>query len=73
PAEVGVIGDRRAAIDHAVGGARAGDTVLVAGKGHESGQTRAGRTRPFDDRDELAASLDQVLHAATLKTGESPA
>ncbi len=72
-AEVVVIGDRRAAIDHAVGWARAGDTVLVAGKGHESGQTRAGSTRPFDDRDELAASLDQVLHAATVKTGESPA
>ena len=68
-AEVVVIGDRRAAIDHAVGWARAGDTVLVAGKGHESGQTRAGQTRPFDDRDELAASLD----AAAGKAGESPA
>mgnify|MGYP000858978572 CR=1 FL=1 len=45
------------------------DTVLVAGKGHESGQTRAGQTRPFDDRDELAASLD----AAAGKAGESPA
>jgi UDP-N-acetylmuramoyl-L-alanyl-D-glutamate--2,6-diaminopimelate ligase len=68
-AEVVVIGDRRAAIDHAVAWARAGDTVLVAGKGHESGQTSAGRTRPFDDRDELAASLD----AAAGKAGESPA
>ena len=68
-AEVVVIGDRRAAIDHAVAWARAGDTVLVAGKGHESGQTRAGQTRPFDDRDELAASLD----AAAGKAGESPA
>ncbi|MUM36049.1 cyanophycin synthetase, partial [Mycolicibacterium sp. CBMA 361] len=57
-AEVVEIGDRRAAIDYAVGWARAGDTVLIAGKGHESGQTRAGQTRPFDDRDELAASLD---------------
>lgn len=68
-AEVVVIGDRRAAIDHAVAWARAGDIVLVAGKGHESGQTRAGQTRPFDDRDELAASLD----AAAGKAGESPA
>lgn len=68
-AEVVVIGDRRAAIDHVVGWARAGDTVLIAGKGHESGQTRAGQTRPFDDRDELAASLDAVAG----KTGESPA
>jgi UDP-N-acetylmuramoyl-L-alanyl-D-glutamate--2,6-diaminopimelate ligase len=51
------IGDRRAAIDHAVGWARAGDVVLVAGKGHEAGQTSRGETRPFDDRDELAAAL----------------
>ncbi|GFG55078.1 UDP-N-acetylmuramoyl-L-alanyl-D-glutamate--2,6-diaminopimelate ligase [Mycolicibacterium agri] len=52
------IGDRRAAIDHAVGWARAGDVVLVAGKGHEAGQTAHGQTRPFDDRDELARSID---------------
>jgi UDP-N-acetylmuramoyl-L-alanyl-D-glutamate--2,6-diaminopimelate ligase len=51
------IGDRRAAIDHAVGWARDGDVVLVAGKGHEAGQTSRGETRPFDDRDELAAAL----------------
>jgi UDP-N-acetylmuramoyl-L-alanyl-D-glutamate--2,6-diaminopimelate ligase len=51
------IGDRRAAIEHAVGWARAGDVVLVAGKGHEAGQTSRGETRPFDDRDELAAAL----------------
>lgn len=57
-AEVVEIGDRRSAIDFAVGWARAGDTVLIAGKGHESGQTVAGQTRPFDDRDELAAALD---------------
>jgi UDP-N-acetylmuramoyl-L-alanyl-D-glutamate--2,6-diaminopimelate ligase len=51
------IGDRRAAIDHVVGWAREGDVVLVAGKGHEAGQTSRGQTRPFDDRDELAAAL----------------
>ena len=45
----------RAAIDFAVGWARDGDVVLVAGKGHEAGQTSHGQTRPFDDRDELAA------------------
>lgn len=59
-AQVVEIGDRREAIDYAVGWARAGDTVLIAGKGHESGQTRAGRTRPFDDRDELASALDAL-------------
>lgn len=56
-AEVTEIGDRRAAIDHAVAWAQADDVVLIAGKGHESGQTAAGVTRPFDDRIELAAAL----------------
>ncbi|ANI40609.1 UDP-N-acetylmuramoyl-L-alanyl-D-glutamate--2,6-diaminopimelate ligase [Mycolicibacterium vaccae] len=57
-ADVVEIGDRRAAIDHAVAWARAGDVVLIAGKGHEAGQTSHGQTRPFDDRDELAAALE---------------
>jgi UDP-N-acetylmuramoyl-L-alanyl-D-glutamate--2,6-diaminopimelate ligase len=57
-AQVVEIGDRRAAIEHAVAWARAGDVVIVAGKGHEAGQTAAGHTRPFDDRDELAAALE---------------
>lgn len=57
-AEVVEIGDRRAAIDHAVAWAGAGDIVLIAGKGHEAGQTSRGETRPFDDRDELAAALE---------------
>jgi len=56
-AEIVEIGDRRAAIEFAVGWAREGDVVLVAGKGHEAGQTSHGRTRPFDDRDELARAL----------------
>lgn len=55
--EIVDIGDRRAAIEHAVGWAREGDVVLVAGKGHEAGQTSRGETRPFDDRDELADAL----------------
>ena len=54
------IGDRRAAIDYAVGWARTGDVVLVAGKGHELGQTSRGETRPFDDRDELAGALEAL-------------
>jgi UDP-N-acetylmuramoyl-L-alanyl-D-glutamate--2,6-diaminopimelate ligase len=56
-AEVVEIGDRRAAIAHAVGWAHPGDVVLIAGKGHETGQTAKGVTRPFDDREELAAAL----------------
>jgi UDP-N-acetylmuramoyl-L-alanyl-D-glutamate--2,6-diaminopimelate ligase len=57
PAQVIEIGDRREAIDHAVAWARPGDVVLIAGKGHEAGQTSHGHTRPFDDREELAAAL----------------
>lgn len=50
PAEVVEIGDRRAAIAEALDRAGPGDLVLVAGKGHESGQEVAGVVHPFDDR-----------------------
>src|SRR5262249_53458945 len=59
-ADVVELGDRRTAIEHAVAWARPGDIVLIAGKGHESGQTSGGQTRPFDDRDELAAALEAL-------------
>jgi UDP-N-acetylmuramoyl-L-alanyl-D-glutamate--2,6-diaminopimelate ligase len=49
-AEVVEIGDRRTAIAEAVRRAGAGDVVLIAGKGHESGQEVAGVVHPFDDR-----------------------
>jgi UDP-N-acetylmuramoyl-L-alanyl-D-glutamate--2,6-diaminopimelate ligase len=45
-----VVLDRRAAIARAVEVAAPGDVVVVAGKGHESGQTVGGTTTPFDDR-----------------------
>ncbi|WP_446740523.1 UDP-N-acetylmuramoyl-L-alanyl-D-glutamate--2,6-diaminopimelate ligase [Nocardioides sp. T2.26MG-1] len=45
------VGDRRAAIREALRRARPGDIVLVAGKGHETGQEVAGVVHPFDDRD----------------------
>jgi UDP-N-acetylmuramoyl-L-alanyl-D-glutamate--2,6-diaminopimelate ligase len=54
------VGDRRAAIERAVALAEPGDTVLVAGKGHETGQEIAGTVHPFDDR----AVLREVLHAS---------
>ncbi|WP_452440266.1 UDP-N-acetylmuramoyl-L-alanyl-D-glutamate--2,6-diaminopimelate ligase [Nocardioides ginsengisoli] len=59
-AEILEIGDRRAAIAEALARAGAGDVVLVAGKGHESGQEVAGVVHPFDDRDvvrEVLAAL----------------
>jgi UDP-N-acetylmuramoyl-L-alanyl-D-glutamate--2,6-diaminopimelate ligase len=59
-AELVEIGERRAAIDYAVGWASPGDVVLVAGKGHEAGQTSHGETRPFDDRVELAGALEAL-------------
>ena len=59
-AEVVEIGDRRAAIGFAVRWARPGDVVVIAGKGHERGQTVAGHTRPFDDREELARALETL-------------
>jgi UDP-N-acetylmuramoyl-L-alanyl-D-glutamate--2,6-diaminopimelate ligase len=52
--------DRRAAIGLAVAQARAGDAVVVAGKGHETGQEVAGVVTPFDDRVVLRQALEQV-------------
>jgi UDP-N-acetylmuramoyl-L-alanyl-D-glutamate--2,6-diaminopimelate ligase len=49
-AEVIEVGDRGAAIQTAIRAAQPGDTVLVAGKGHELGQEVAGTVYPFDDR-----------------------
>lgn len=45
-----VLEDRREAIERALGAAEPGDVVVIAGKGHETGQEFADRTIPFDDR-----------------------
>jgi len=44
-----MIPDRRAAIERAISIAGGGDIVLIAGKGHETGQTAKGVVTPFDD------------------------
>ena len=53
--------DRQAAIGWAVAHAQPGDTVVVAGKGHESGQEIAGVITPFDDRQVLREVLQAVV------------
>ncbi|WP_181608959.1 UDP-N-acetylmuramoyl-L-alanyl-D-glutamate--2,6-diaminopimelate ligase [Nonomuraea soli] len=53
--------DRRAAIGLAIAGARQGDVVVVAGKGHEQGQYIAGEVIPFDDREVVAEALRKVV------------
>ncbi|UYP17465.1 UDP-N-acetylmuramoyl-L-alanyl-D-glutamate--2,6-diaminopimelate ligase [Rhodococcus sp. Z13] len=57
--EIRELGDRAAAIEAAVAWAQPGDVVLVAGKGHETGQEIDGVKHPFDDREVLAAALDK--------------
>ena len=52
--------DRAAAIGQAVSMAAAGDVIVVAGKGHETGQYVAGRVLPFDDREVTASALERV-------------
>jgi UDP-N-acetylmuramoyl-L-alanyl-D-glutamate--2,6-diaminopimelate ligase len=57
------VGDRRKAIRQAVSMLRDGDVLVVAGKGHEQGQTVKGEVLPFDDVSETAAALQELAHA----------
>jgi UDP-N-acetylmuramoyl-L-alanyl-D-glutamate--2,6-diaminopimelate ligase len=49
--------DRASAIGVAIDGARPGDLIVIAGKGHETGQTVGDRVLPFDDREVARARL----------------
>ncbi|HET6627294.1 MAG TPA: UDP-N-acetylmuramoyl-L-alanyl-D-glutamate--2,6-diaminopimelate ligase [Nocardioidaceae bacterium] len=60
-AETHEVGDRRDAIRLAVSLAHAGDTVIVAGKGHETGQEVDGTVHPFDDRVVLVEELVEEM------------
>jgi UDP-N-acetylmuramoyl-L-alanyl-D-glutamate--2,6-diaminopimelate ligase len=64
-AEVIEEGDRRSAIATALRLAAPGDIVVVAGKGHETGQEVAGTVHPFDDRDVVRELLAGVYHTNT--------
>jgi len=57
PVRYEVIADRRAAIEAAVREAKAGDTVLIAGKGHEDYQIVGSTRLHFDDREVARAAL----------------
>ncbi|OUZ09527.1 UDP-N-acetylmuramoyl-L-alanyl-D-glutamate--2,6-diaminopimelate ligase [Aeromicrobium sp. PE09-221] len=59
-AEVVEVAGRRAAIAEALSMARAGDTVVIAGKGHERGQEIAGVVHPFDDREVVRECLEAL-------------
>ncbi len=56
------IGDRAQAIRAAVAMLSAGDTLIVAGKGHEEGQTVGDVTLPFSDHAELRKALEEFDH-----------
>ena len=55
-----IIEDRKAAIDRALALARPGDTVAIAGKGHEDVQIIGNRRLPFDDRQAVRDALGRL-------------
>jgi UDP-N-acetylmuramoyl-L-alanyl-D-glutamate--2,6-diaminopimelate ligase len=59
-----VIDDRRAAIAHAVGLARAGDVILLAGKGHEQTIIYGTEGRPWDEKTVAREALRSAGYAA---------
>ena len=54
------IGDRREAIRSAINDLRRGDVLLVAGKGHETGQIIGDRVVPFSDHEAVASALKEL-------------
>jgi UDP-N-acetylmuramoyl-L-alanyl-D-glutamate--2,6-diaminopimelate ligase len=55
------IGDRREAISASIAGLRRGDVLLIAGKGHETGQIVGKQVLPFSDHEAVAAALEGKL------------
>ncbi len=63
------IGDRRAAIQAALAELAAGDLLVVAGKGHETGQIVGDKVLPFDDADEIRQALARMTSADAVQVG----
>ncbi|MGA7070681.1 UDP-N-acetylmuramoyl-L-alanyl-D-glutamate--2,6-diaminopimelate ligase [Bradyrhizobium sp.] len=55
------IGDRAKAIGNAIAGLAKGDVLLIAGKGHETGQIIGDRVLPFSDHDAVASALAETV------------
>lgn len=53
------IGDRRVAIETAIAEARPGDVILIAGKGHETGQIIGDKVLPFSDHEVALAAISR--------------
>jgi UDP-N-acetylmuramoyl-L-alanyl-D-glutamate--2,6-diaminopimelate ligase len=61
--------DREQAIAAALGEARPGDAVLIAGKGHEREQIIGPARRPFDDRDKARQALRALASSRAAEAG----
>jgi UDP-N-acetylmuramoyl-L-alanyl-D-glutamate--2,6-diaminopimelate ligase len=55
------IGDRREAIRRAIAEMKPGDVLLIAGKGHESGQIVGNRVLPFTDHEAVSTALEEKV------------
>ncbi len=64
PAVIEIEPERRAAIGEGIALGEHGDVVVIAGKGHEQGQTFGDRTIPFSDREEAVEALRRLAPRA---------
>ena len=60
PEAVTLIADRKSAIAHTLSQAKAGDIVLIAGKGHEDYQEIGGQREHFSDREQVAIVAQEL-------------
>lgn len=63
--------DRRRALRHALSIARRGDTVVIAGKGHETSQTIGDSRLAFDDRDVVSEEIARLAACGDTREAET--